>query len=151
MINIQIYIPTLLGAAAKVIERVQATKDPVEQERLLNSVINKLSENTEYDRSTALAHAYALRARARADQGKWDLSIDDVKIMLLGNHLRYAATDSRVSMAYRVWVDAEKQLYSGTEKVVSVLQRWQIAQPFHRTKLQREIQELLLNHENEMT
>lgn len=109
----------------------------------MNSVIIKLSADSEHHRSSALAHAYSLRARARADQQKWALSLEDTNRVVLDKDLRRAATESCLSTAYRVWVDAEKQLSTGSEKVVAVLQQWQNAQPSFRTKLQREINELL--------
>ena len=117
--------------------------DPIEQERLLNSVITKLSDDKEHIRSSALAHAYALRAGVRARQEKWDLSREDAKQVILCQDLKQAATDLSITLAYRAWADAEQRLDSGKEQVLTVLQEWQDAQPSYRRKVQREMQDLL--------
>ena len=117
--------------------------DPIEQERLLNSVIAKLSDDEVHSRSSALAHAYALRAGVRASQEQWDLSRDDAQQVVLNHDLRQAATDLSITLAYRAWADAEQQLDSGKDKVLTVLQQWQQAQPSYKTKVQREMQDLL--------
>lgn len=117
--------------------------DPIEQERLLNSVITKLSEDSELCRSSALAHAYALRAGVRAAQRNWESSIEDAKQVVLRHDLKAAATDLSITLAYRAWADAEQQLDSGKDKVLTVLQQWQQAQPSYRSKVQREMQDLL--------
>lgn len=115
----------------------------MEQERLLNSVITKLSADDEHCRSAALAHAYALRAGVRAGQEKLELAIEDARQVVSSAALQQAATESSITMAYRAWVDAEQQLDSGSEKVLAVLQQWQQAQPSYTRKVQREMQDLL--------
>jgi hypothetical protein len=121
----------------------------------LSSVISKLAaEGSEHTQSTALAHAYSLRARAFCDQQQWSLAIEDAQKVVLGGDLRFlAATDSSLSLSYRVWADAEEQLgiieekeedgVHSKDRVIAVLQRWQKAQPSYRTKLQREMEEML--------
>lgn len=125
----------------------------MEQERLLGSVITKLAAaDSGHSESTALAHAYSLRARALANQEKWSMAIEDAQKVVLGEKLRLAATDASLSLSYRVWADAEEQLRlidekdgetHNKERVIAVLQHWQKAQPNYRTKLQREMQEIL--------
>lgn len=120
---------------------------------MLNSVITKLDvENSSHQTSSALAHAYALRSRTWADTEDWKASIADAQKVVLGV-LREVASDASLSIAYRMWADAEEKLsqleaepVSGTkrkERVIAVLQDWQKAQPSYRTKLQREVHELL--------
>jgi hypothetical protein len=102
----------------------------------LTSVIHKLGEQEAYAQSTALAHAYALRARAYYDlESQWSLAISDAQ---RATELLNVATPATISMAYRTWVDAEQQ---ASDKI-AVLQQWYRAQPAYRTKLQKEIQEL---------
>lgn len=68
------------------------------------------------------------------------------------------ATSKSLAMAYRTWTDAELFLAEQEQlkvqeterpkdfsKVVAVLKEWYQAQPMYRTKLQGEIQGLLLN------
>lgn len=108
--------------------------DPTEQERLLTSVIQKLAADEAFSQTTALAHAYALRARACLELNKKDAAILDAQQAVQIS----TATPATLSMAFRTWVDAESQ---PTHKC-AVLQKWYQAQPAYRTKLQREIQEL---------
>ncbi len=138
-VNLHVRVGTF-GSTTLFISHISIFPDPVEQERLLNSVITKLAEDSEYQQSTALARAYSLRARARADQKNWTFAMEDAKLVVLDNSLRQVATDACLSTAYRVWADAEDKLNSGKERVVAVLQHWQKAQPLYRTKLQREMQ-----------
>ena len=92
---------------------------------------------------TALAHAYALRAQARQEIENWEGAIEDAQQVIVGKLLRQRATASSVSICYRVWADAEEGLHH-RDKAVAVLQDWQRAQPCFRTKIQREVQDLLL-------
>lgn len=110
----------------------------------MNSVISKLEES--HSKSAALAHAYALRAKARLDQERWNEATNDAQNVVLGK-LRQVASDASLSLSYRVWADAEEKLGQNAdgnkERVIAVLQHWQKAQPSYRSKLQREMQELL--------
>jgi hypothetical protein len=119
-------------------------------------VITKLSADRDHSQSTALAHAYSLRAQSLADQKQWSMAIEDSQKVVLGEKLRLAATDSSLSLSYRVWADAEEQLglaldeeggqansAHNKERVIAVLKHWQKAQPSYRTKLQHEMQEIL--------
>jgi hypothetical protein len=123
--------------------------DPIEQERLLTSVISKLETSTELAQSTALAHALALRARAYSERQEWSLASRDAQ-RPTQTEFSSAATPETISMAYRVWADAEQQQASTGEgsssspqTVISILQQWSKAQPNYRTKVQREIQDLI--------
>jgi hypothetical protein len=112
---------------------------------LLTSVISKLETSNELAQSTALAHALALRARASLELQEWSLASRDAQRAV---HIEFlsVATQETISMAYRVWADAEQQASSGSsspQNVISVLQQWYKAQPNYRTKLQREIQDLV--------
>jgi hypothetical protein len=113
--------------------------DGSERERLVTSVIVKLT--AEHPKCTALAHALAVRARTRVELKDWQGAIDDAQIVILGT-LREVATESSVSTCYRVWADSEEQL-NHKDKAVAVLQDWQKAQPLFRTKLQREVHDLM--------
>jgi hypothetical protein len=120
--------------------------DPTEQERLLTSVISKLEVATSTDlaESTALAHALALRARASLERQEWSLASRDAQ-RATQKEFSKVATPETISVAYRVWADAEQASSgsSSTQNVISVLQQWYKAQPTYRTKLQREIQDLV--------
>jgi hypothetical protein len=118
--------------------------DPIEQERLLTSVISKLETSTDLAQSTALAHALALRARASLERQEWSLASRDAQRATQKEFSR-VATPETISVAYRVWADAEQHASSSSspENVISVLQQWYTAQPTYRTKLQREIQDLV--------
>ena len=109
--------------------------DLSEQERLLSSVIKKLEGSTEHNPSTALAHAYALRAKTSFEDLKYPLAIEDAQKAIDCSNI---ATSATLSTAYRVWADAEQACGSG--QAIAVLQRWHRAQPTYRTKLQKEIQ-----------
>ena len=111
--------------------------DLSEQERLLSSVINKLEGSTEHNPSTALAHAYALRAKTSFEDLKYPLAIEDAQKAIDCSNI---ATSATLSTAYRVWADAEQACGSG--QAIAVLQRWHRAQPTYRTKLQKEIQDI---------
>ena len=111
--------------------------DLSEQERLLSSVIKKLEGSTEHNPSTALAHAYALRAKTSFEDLKYPLAIEDAQKAIDYSNI---ATSATLSTAYRVWADAEQACGSG--QAIAVLQRWHRAQPTYRTKLQKEIQDI---------
>jgi hypothetical protein len=121
--------------------------DSIEQERLLTSVISKLETNSDLAQSTALAHALALRARVYFERQEWSLASRDAQ-RPTQNELSTVATQETISMAYRVWADAEQassssgSSSSSPQDVISILQQWYKAQPNYRTKLQREIQDL---------
>lgn len=115
------------------------TADASERERLTTSVIGELS--MAHLESSALSHAYSLRAMAFADQEKWEAAIEDAQRVVLSEH-REGATESCVSKCYRIWADAEEQL-NHRDQAVLVLQDWQRAQPAFRTKLQQEVKDML--------
>ena len=117
------------------------SQDATERERLTTSVINKLV--VEHPDCTALAHAYALRAKARQELENWEGAIEDAQQVIVGKLLRQRATASSVSICYRVWADSEEGLHH-RDQAIAVLEDWQKAQPCFRTKIQREVQDLLL-------
>ena len=117
------------------------SQDATERERLTTSVINKLV--VEHPDCTALAHAYALRAKARQELENWEGAIEDAQQVIVGKLLRQCATASSVSICYRVWADSEEGLHH-RDQAIAVLEDWQKAQPCFRTKIQREVQDLLL-------
>jgi len=118
--------------------------EALERERLTTSVIGKLVLEP-HPQCTALAYAYALRAQAREELKNWVGAIEDVQQVLLDKGLHETATEKSVSICYRVWADSEEQLHH-REKAIAVLQDWQLAQPSFRTKLQREVQDLLVKN-----
>lgn len=125
--------------------------------------------------TSANADAHAFRAQARLQQAlkakeggppetDREMAIagamDDAQRVV--KDLSAAATPASLSLAYRTWTDAELFLAEERElqqremqketsetrdlsRVVAVLTEWYRAQPMYRTKLQGEIQGLLLN------
>jgi (2Fe-2S) ferredoxin len=135
--------PKILLAASKVIEQSQALSSVEEQIRFLTSVIAKLeaSEDYQFTFTAANAHAHALRAKAYLEQGvSLDLAMQDAQYVV--RDLRDVATPNTLASAFRTWVDAE-QHRNNFRQAVTVLQEWYKLQPTFRTKLQREIQELM--------
>lgn len=146
-----------------------------EEIRFLSSVIDKLDASPAVPPSTsANAHAHALRAQARLQLARKEkqtapsdeksgkdliaASISDTKRVV--QDFSAVATTKSLSLAYRTWTDAElfvaeeeqrqeeKETSSKKKdfsRVVAVLTEWYRAQPMYRTKLQGEIQVLLLN------
>mmetsp|Transcript_1059 Transcript_1059/g.2348 ORF Transcript_1059/g.2348 Transcript_1059/m.2348 type:complete len:315 (-) Transcript_1059:1395-2339(-) len=144
-----------------------------EQVRFLSSVIDKLESSPAVSPSTsANAHAHALRAQAHLELARGseasgndgpsstiEAAVRDAQRVV--QDLSDVATPASLSMAYRTWTDAELFLTEEREqqeqhekelsrkkdfsKVVAVLTEWYRAQPIYRTKLQGEIQGLLLN------
>ena len=110
--------------------------DPAEKQRFLSSVISKLEES-EHAESTAIAHAFALRGQVSLETDDISNAIIDAKKSI---GLKDAATQATISLAYRVWADAEKD---DPRKVIAILQQWRKEQPVFQTKLQNEIKELL--------
>jgi hypothetical protein len=107
----------------------------------LTSVISKLEASEEFALSTALAHALALRSHAHMDREDWLLAIADAQLVVTG--FPEVATSATLTLAYRVWADAEQANDSPPQQVLAVLQDWHQAQPSYRTKVKREIQDLL--------
>lgn len=107
----------------------------------MTSVISKLEASEEFALSTALAHALALRSHAHMDREDWLLAIADAQLVVTG--FPEVATSATLTLAYRVWADAEQANHSPSGQVLAVLQDWQQAQPSYRTKVKREIQDLL--------
>ena len=64
-------------------------------------------------------------------------AIMDVKKSISLNDV---ATQATISLAYRVWADAEQ---NDPRKVIAILQQWRKEQPAFQTKLQNEIKKLL--------
>jgi len=145
-----------------------------EEIRFLTSVIDKLEVSPAVTPSTSVnAHAHALRAQARlqlarnkrsssdenenSEKNVIAASISDAKRVV--QNLSAVASNKSLALAYRTWTDAElflaEQQQRQEEKetlkkkdfsrVVAVLTEWYRAQPMYRTKLQGEIQGLLLN------
>ena len=110
--------------------------DPAEKQRFLSSVISKL-EASEHAESNAIAHAFALRAQVSLETGDLSNAIIDAKKSISLNDV---ATQATISLAYRVWADAEQ---NDPRKVIAILQQWRKEQPAFQTKLQNEIKKLL--------
>ena len=110
--------------------------DPSEQERFMSSVITKL-ESSDYSKSAALAHAYALRAKAYLEMSEWALAIQNAQ---QATALVDIASAPTVTMAYRSWVDALEGQGQHARDVVPVLQAWFKAQPKFGTKIKNEIE-----------
>ena len=110
--------------------------DLAEKQRFLTSVISKL-EASEHRQSTAIAHAFALRAQVSLESGDRSNAIRDAHQAV---KLKTVATSGTISLAYRVWADAEED---DTTKVISILQEWRKEQPAYQTKLRKEITELI--------
>lgn len=161
-------VPKILVAASKVMEQSQQFSEQGQHEeaiRFLTSVIDKLEVSPVVSPFTAAnAHAHALRAQAflelaiqkKEDNDSVAASISDAKRVV--QDLSAVATSKSLAMAYRTWTDAELFLAEQEQlkveenaipkdfsKVVAVLKEWYRAQPMYRTKLQGEIQGLLLN------
>lgn len=109
--------------------------------RYLDSVVSKLEES-DYAESPAMTNALALRAKV-------SLSLDERRSAIQDAHravkLKNAATAATLTMAYRVWADAEVD----PSKVVAILQKWLSDQPNFRAKLQTEIQDVLESMQND--
>eukprot|EP00531_Pseudo-nitzschia_arenysensis_P002418 CAMPEP_0116131280 /NCGR_PEP_ID=MMETSP0329-20121206/8923_1 /TAXON_ID=697910 /ORGANISM="Pseudo-nitzschia arenysensis, Strain B593" /LENGTH=299 /DNA_ID=CAMNT_0003625703 /DNA_START=116 /DNA_END=1015 /DNA_ORIENTATION=- len=166
-------VPKILVAASKVMEQSQqfsANGQFEEAIRFLTSAIDKLEVSPAVSPSTpANAHAHALRAEARLQlarkrDGPASDQDNDVVAACIADAKRVvqdlsaAATPKSLSLAYRAWTDAELFLAEEQQRqeeetskkrditrVVAVLREWYQAQPMYRTKLQGEIQGLLLN------
>ena len=161
-------IPKILMAASKVMEQSQQFSENGQFEeaiRFLTSVIDKLEASPAVSPATAAnAHAHALRAQAflelaiqnQEESDPVAASISDAKRVV--QDFSGVATSKSLAMAYRTWTDAELFLAEQEQlkvqeterpkdfsKVVAVLKEWYQAQPMYRTKLQGEIQGLLLN------
>jgi hypothetical protein len=144
--------PKILLAASKVMEQSQIL--PMEERiRYLTSVITKLEESNQQT-TAVMAHAYALRAQAYLDQqndnsnvnsngnNSLDYAIQDAQYVVRQLQHIAAATPITLASAYRTLVDAEL-LHGRTQLAIAVLQEWYHVQPIYRTKLQRELQELI--------
>jgi hypothetical protein len=107
----------------------------------LDSVVSKL-EGSDYAESPAMANALALRAKTYLSSGETTKVIQDAERAV---KLKHTATAATLSMAYRAWADAEKN----PMRVIAVLQQWQLDQPSFRTKLQTEINRLMLFMESD--
>lgn len=144
-----------------------------EQIRYLTSVIDKLEVSPAIFSSTpANAHAHALRAQAflelaSSEKQKSTECTNDVasRSELVAASIRDAqrvvqdlsaiATPLSLSLAYRTLADALLEEQQDQEKetskkkdfsqVVAVLTQWHRVQPIYRTKLQEEIQGLLMS------
>lgn len=144
-----------------------------EQIRYLTSVINKLEVSPAISPSTpANAHAHALRAQAYLELANSErlkstectndvtppselvaASIRDAQRVV--QDLSAIATPFSLSLAYRTLADALLEQQQDQEKetskkkdfsqVVAVLTQWHRVQPMYRTKLQGEIQGLLMS------
>lgn len=165
-------IRKILIAASKVIEQSQqfaANGQYEEQIRFLTSVIDKLEVSPIVSPSTTVnADAHAVRAQAYLEQARNEkkkgvedgvndnsqnnavaAAIHDAQRVV--QDLSSVATPTSLTLAYRTWTDAELFLAEEERekkdfsKVVAVLTQWHRAQPIYRTKLQGEIQGLLLN------
>eukprot|EP00536_Pseudo-nitzschia_multiseries_P002801 jgi/Psemu1/251996/estExt_Genewise1Plus.C_390013 len=143
-----------------------------EQIRYLTSVIAKLENSPAIAPSTpANAHAHALRAQAhlrlaetQAQTQATEESASSPRSASIAASIRdsqrvvqdlsAAATPASLALAYRTWADALLEQQRDEERrtpkpkdfsqVVAVLTQWHRAQPMYRTKLQGEIQGLLL-------
>ncbi len=142
--------------------------------RFLTSVIDKLEDSPVVSPSTAAnAHAHALRAQARLqiarnrdgsanDEDNYVVAACIADSKRVVQDLSAVATPKSLSLAYRTWTDAELFLAEVQQRreeedeeetskkrdftrVVAVLREWHQAQPMYRTKLQGEIQGLLLS------
>jgi hypothetical protein len=115
--------------------------DAREGMRYLDSVVSKL-EGSDYAESPAMANALALRAKNHLLSGETTKVIQDAQRVV---KLKHTATAATLSMAYRAWADAEKN----PMRVIAVLQHWHLDQPSFGTKLQTEIQGLMVSMEND--
>jgi hypothetical protein len=146
--------PKILLAASKVMEQSQ-TLPIAERIRYLTSVITKLEESKQQS-TAANAHAHALRAQAYLDEDNHrnnntsrsislDHAIQDARYVVRDLQRDAVATTTTLALAFRTWVDAELQK-GQTQHALDVLQEWYHVQPTYRTKLQREIQEVLMEN-----
>jgi len=163
--------PKILIAASKVMERSQQFPDIQERIRYLTSVIDKLESSPTVPsvRNTpANAHAHALRAQAYLEEASkprtttatttsesddasdyyCDLAIRNARQVV--KEFGTVATFFSCAMAFRTWADAEQfKARKGKDgsydyhKSIAVLKEWYQTQPNYRTKLQREIEDLL--------
>lgn len=162
-------VPKILIAASNVIEQSEqfAAKGAYgEQIRYLTSVIDKLEVSLAISPSTpANAHAHTLRAQAylqvACGETQQSTSRSDSVAASICDAQRVVtdfsaiATPASLSLAYRTWADALMEQQRDQEKeapktkdfskVVDVLTQWHRVQPIYRTKLQGEIQGLLMS------
>lgn len=99
----------------------------------MDSVIQALSSDQEFKHSSALAHAYVLRAQVHLDIGDFSRAIDDA----------FEATNSRqyAPKAWRTLADTYERI-GDTSQALKALQQWALCEPSLKSKVNKEIRRL---------
>ena len=113
-----------------------------EQERYYTSVLNKLTASEEWATSAATAHAYSLRAAMHLELKQYEQAKEDALAALA---MGVTSTSSKTvqSKLYRCLADAEEGM-GNIPAAIATYQEWHQKDPFMRTKIQKEIQRLLV-------